>query len=181
MIGNPMRELTGRHVLYTLFVFFGVIFAANIILVYKAVSTFNGAEANAYSQGIHYNERIAFQKRQDELHWTHKVEFGENDIVKVIFTDKANAPVSGLTLTGDIGRPASSRFNQQLAFKESAPGIYIASPKALEHGNWVVSVDASKGQEQSEQAVYRLKERICLRECPPSNLESESKSLLPKH
>jgi nitrogen fixation protein FixH len=161
-----MKELTGRHVLYMLFGFFGVIFIANIILVYKAVSTFNGAEANAYSQGIHYNERIAFQKRQNELHWSHKVEFGDNDVVRVVFTDKANAPVPGLLLTGDIGRPASSRFTQQLAFKESEPGIYVASPKALEHGNWIVSLNASKGQETSRKPVYRLKERICLKTCP---------------
>jgi nitrogen fixation protein FixH len=160
-----MKELTGRHVLYMLFAFFGVIFIANIILVYKAVSTFNGAEANAYSQGIHYNERIAFQKRQNALQWTHKVEFGENDIVQVKFTDKANAPVAGLTLSGDIGRPASSRFTQQLAFKESTPGVYTASPEALKHGVWVVSLNASKGQEQSGKPVYRLKEPLCLR-CP---------------
>ncbi len=160
-----MKELTGRHVLYMLFAFFGVIFAANIILVYKAVSTFNGAEANAYSQGIHYNKRIAFQKHQNELRWSHTVEFGENDIVRVILTDKANAPVTGLTLAGDIGRPASSRFTQQLAFNESEPGVYTASPKALERGNWIVSLDASKGQERSGDPVYRLKERLCLR-CP---------------
>lgn len=161
-----MKELTGRHILYMLFAFFGVIFAANIILVYKAVSTFNGAEANAYSQGLHYNQRIAFQNRQNELHWSHKVAFGDNDVVRIIFTDKANAPVSGLILTGDIGRPASSRFTQQLEFSEAEPGIYVASPKALEHGNWVVSVNASKGQEQSGKPIYRLKERICLKKCP---------------
>ncbi|MEJ2118710.1 MAG: FixH family protein [Alphaproteobacteria bacterium] len=160
-----MKELTGRHVLYILFGFFGVIFLANFIMVYKAVSTFNGAEAHAYSQGVHYNNRIAFQKRQDDLHWSHKVEFGDNGIVRVTFTDKANAPVTGLTLTGDIGRPASSRYTQQLAFSETSSGIYTASPKSLEHGNWVVSLAVSKGQEQSEQPIYRLKERICLIKC----------------
>ncbi len=161
-----MKELTGRHVLYMLFGFFGVMLIANIILVYSAVTTFNGSEANAYSQGLHYNERIEFQKRQDALQWTYKVEFGENDVVRVKFTDKANAPVAGLVLTGDIGRPASSRFTQQLAFKESEPGVYLASHGALEHGRWIVSLDVAKGQDQSGKPVYRLKERICLKECP---------------
>ena len=93
------------------------------------------------------------------------MEFGDNDIVRVIFTDKANAPVAGLILTGDIGRPASSRYTQKLAFNESEPGVYIATPKALEHGNWLVSLDATKGQERSGEPVYRLKERICLKRC----------------
>ena len=157
-----MKELTGRHVLYILIGFFGVIFAVNGYMAYAAISTFNGREANSYSQGLHYNERIAAAKAQTELRWSHKVELSEAGIVQVAFSDKDGAPVAGLSLKGEIGRPAADRFTHQLAFAENKPGVYTASPGVQEAGRWVVALAAARSRAQGEQPVYRVKERLWL-------------------
>jgi nitrogen fixation protein FixH len=160
------RELTGRHVLYILLGFFGIAFAANGIMIYLAVSTSSGREANAYSQGLHYNERIAAARAQAALHWSHTVELDEAGGVRIVLTDKAGAPVSGLNLQGEIGRPAADQFTHRLVFTETRPGLYAASPGALEAGSWIVTVAALRGHAPGEQPVYRIKERQWLKPKP---------------
>ena len=64
------RELTGRHVLVGLLVFFGVVFAVNGVLVRAAISTFGGVEtASSYKAGLRYEHEVAVAERQDALHW----------------------------------------------------------------------------------------------------------------
>ena len=69
-----MKELTGRHVLYMILGFFGVVLLANVVFVYLAMDTFTGlATEGAYVKGLSYNlskisrysSRFAGQPRRD--------------------------------------------------------------------------------------------------------------------
>lgn len=155
-----MKELTGRHVLIMLLSFFGITFAVNGIFMYKAVSTFNGQAVKPYSAGLRYNERIAAEKVQADLQWSHKVELSDAGAVQVAITGKDGAPVTGLNLAGDITRPAADRFTHTLAFAETKAGTYTASAVELDLGSWIVTLAASKAG-QVEHPIYQLKERVC--------------------
>lgn len=158
-----MRELTGRHVLFIFLGAFGVVFAVNGYMAYQAISTFNGRESGAYSQGLHYNERIAAATAQAALHWSHRVELSEAGVVQVTLNKETGSPVAGLNLKGEIGRPASSRFTHQLTFTEDKPGVYTASPGVQEAGSWIVALAAMRTRAPDAQPVYRIKERLWLK------------------
>ena len=54
------RELTGRHVLFCLLGFFGVVFAVNAVLVKAATSTFGGVEtSSSYKAGLMFEQDVA--------------------------------------------------------------------------------------------------------------------------
>ncbi len=57
-----MRELTGQHVLAITLGAFGVIIGVNLLLAYKAISTFPGVEvASSYAAGVGFDVRRAAQ------------------------------------------------------------------------------------------------------------------------
>ena len=64
-------ELTGRHVLVILALFFLTMFIANGALTYFALSTLHGSELeNPYDASQSYNARIAEARAQDDRKWT---------------------------------------------------------------------------------------------------------------
>jgi nitrogen fixation protein FixH len=162
MSALAMKQLTGRHVLFILLGFFGVVATVNAYFVYAAVSTFTGVETNSYGKGLRYNEVLAAAKTQAELRWSHKVEMTSAGTVQVSVKDKDGAPVAGLNFLGQIGRPAADRYSHELSFTETKPGVYTASSGIQEAGRWVVAVAATRPHAQSEPPVYRLKERLWL-------------------
>ena len=55
---SPANGIAGRHVLWGLIGFFGVIFAVNAIFVYAAEETFSGGDtSDPYRKGLNYNAR----------------------------------------------------------------------------------------------------------------------------
>src|SRR4029077_10773283 len=64
------RELTGRHVLFWIVGFFGVVFVVNGIMVRAATSTFGGLETqSSYKAGLLFEQEVAKAERQQALGW----------------------------------------------------------------------------------------------------------------
>ena len=159
------RGLTGRHVLIGLFVFFGIMFVANGFLVYYAVSTFSGGDRpSPYRSGLNYNETIAAAERQAALGWAAQADYDETvRQVTLRFTDSADEPVSGLSLSGTLGRPAARHSDREVQFREWREGVYVADV-VLEPGNWVLSAQSSR--QAGGAPLYRLKKRLIVAEGP---------------
>ncbi|MFX8903205.1 FixH family protein, partial [Acinetobacter baumannii] len=65
------QGLKGSHVLAVFLAVFGIVFVVNGSMIYNAVTTNAGLVANEpYRKGLHYNERIAADERQAQLHWS---------------------------------------------------------------------------------------------------------------
>ena len=61
------NEIRGRHVLIGMIAFFGLIFLANGIFLYYALTTFGGGEKGSpYRSGLRYNETLAEAARAAE-------------------------------------------------------------------------------------------------------------------
>lgn len=157
------RGITGRHVLLGLIVFFGIMFAANGLLVYYAVSTFSGGDRpNPYRSGLNYNETIAEAERQAALGWSTEADYDRGaGRLTLRFTDPSAAPVTGLSLSGTLVRPAVGSDDRAVTFREWAEGVYV-SDVTLGPGNWVLSVESS--EQEGGAPVYRLKKRLIVAE-----------------
>ncbi len=139
------RLITGRHVLFGVLGFFGVIFAANGALVYFAIDSWPGLDVEgAYERGLNYNDTLQAAERQRKLNWRSRVTVtdGPRQTVRVYITGGDGNPVSGLSVAAAIRRPATEGSDQRLSLNETAPGIYSAAVSLPLAGIWRVAVEA---------------------------------------
>jgi nitrogen fixation protein FixH len=159
------RGIKGRHVLWAMIAFFGLIFAVNAVMVYLALSTYSGLVANEpYRKGLDYNERIVADERQAALGWTADAIVDGRRVVLTV-TGKDGQPLAGLVVTGRAVRPASAQSDRSLDFKEISAGRYVASFSDAPAGTWQVDLDLQQAMRdvRAEDAPrFRLRRRLWL-------------------
>ena len=132
-----MAELTGRHVLTITVGAFAVIIAVNLLLAYKAVSTFPGLEVkNSYVASQDFNANKA---AQIGLGWTLTPDYTDGE-VRLAFTDVRGQSVTLGGLRVLVGRPTETRQDMRPAFVRN-DGAYVA-PVTLGPGKWMIHVEA---------------------------------------
>lgn len=143
-------KLTGRRVLMGFVAFFVVVFGANGLMVYKAMSTFDGVETEgAYQKGRAYNHVLERMEAQKALGWTAEIETatlpgsGQHTTLNTTFTDAAGMPIRGLVVHGTFRRPVTQGEDRRLALVETAPGTYGAVFDLAHAGNWLVRISAT--------------------------------------
>lgn len=156
------RPLTGRMVLFCLFGFFGVIFAANGIMVHAALSTFDGLDTDsAYQAGRRFEQDVANAKAQDARRWhvdakmTPKADGTAGLDIEV--RDAGGRPISGIEATAVFERPTDRRLDREFAVNEDAPGRFHGSV-AIPAGQWDLIIELSRRGEQ----LFRSKNRVLL-------------------
>jgi nitrogen fixation protein FixH len=159
------RPLTGRHVLTTLIVFFGVIFVADGIMIYKAITTFGGLDtSDAYRKGLAYNDRIAAERAQAARGWQDKIAFdGDTRRLRVALNDTTGIPVSGRFLTAHLQRPATDRFDHELRLKQTGPGTYEASASELDTGWWTMRLQVHGDPAGDGDVLYESRRRLWIK------------------
>lgn len=167
---NNRSGLTGSHVLATLLVFFGTIFAVNGMLAFEALRTHSGVVAlEPYRKGLNYNDRIAADDVQSSLGWTANLVLDSTGQVSLAMRDRRDQPVGGLGITGIIGRPATERLDLKLSFKETSSGFYVAATGLADAtangGAWLVFVEAhpKAAVRAAATPVYRLRSKLWLK------------------
>lgn len=159
---KPPRKLTGRDVLLALICFFGVIFAVNGYFLHSALSTYTGVvSAEPYRKGLHYNDRLAAESRQDALGWKDEIALARDGRLTVAIKGPEGKPVEKLELSATISRPSTARFDRVVALKEAEPGLYVADAKAIENGSWIVSLE-TRPETSAKEPTYRARRRLWL-------------------
>ena len=154
------KEITGRHVLFLMLGFFGIIIATDSYLVYKAVSTFSGIESpNAYRKGLTYNERIAEERAQVALGWTKDARLEKGEL-RVSVRDKDQKGVEGLQITALFGRPATNTEDRSLTLTQIGSGEYMATVGDVAPGNWLATMEAREALSGSDKVVYQSRVRL---------------------
>lgn len=126
---------TGRKMLFVMLAFFGVIIAANLTMMGFALTTHTGVVVpNSYVASQDFNKRIADAAAQKSRGWKTSVAYQASGLV-VTFTDRAGAPLRGLTVSGVIGRPVTETQDIALDFQNQSAGRY-AAPAMLGAGEW---------------------------------------------
>src|SRR5271165_1857453 len=145
-------RLTGKHVLFILLGFFGIVFAVNGYFLFVSLDTLPGEERGAtYEAGLKYNRILAAERSQESLHWVHKAQSLPNGGVSVRMTGAEGAPVAGLNIEGWLDRPAS-KGAIPLTFKETDTGRYEAPMASLPAGSWILTIKAEKPRPGAEPA-----------------------------
>ncbi len=134
-----MRELTGRKVFAITASAFGVIIGVNLLMAYKAVSTFPGLEVpNSYVASQTFDAVRAAQKA---LGWTLAAEYDTAaSVLALIVTDAAGAPARVGNLSVLVGRPTEAVDDSWPVFVLEG-GVFRA-PLALAPGKWMLKVEA---------------------------------------
>ena len=134
-----MTEFTGRKMAIVMVSFFGVIIAVNVLMAYKAVSTFPGLEVkNSYvaSQTFDTNRTA-----QQALGWTMTPDYDAADNrLYLSFTDATGQPATLSDLSVLVGRTTEAKDDQTPDFINAA-GLWTA-PLDLATGRWLLRVDA---------------------------------------
>ena len=142
--------LDGRKVLLIFACFFGVIAAADGLLLYFAVSSWSGAETtSAYRAGQRFNSELEQAKAQEALGWSVEISMdrrgGDETALKVRLRDRDGAPLEGRRVTLLLRRPTAQREDRASALNETEPGRYAASFRRLPPGQWNALVEIFDG------------------------------------
>jgi nitrogen fixation protein FixH len=154
-------KIDGRHVLAGLIVFFAVMLLANAIFVYAALTTFGGVDTeDAYRKGLAYNATLEEASRQATLGWETSLAYDESrSLLSLEISGQDGTLVTGLTITGRLLRPATSRFDRRLGvFEEQKGGLYVLHVTALDQGAWIADLTA----QSSDHPPFHLRERLWL-------------------
>ena len=118
--------------------FFGLIFLANGIFLYYALTTFGGGEKGSpYRSGLRYNETLAEAARAAERGLEGRLTY---DAQAGSFRSPARQErraSCGLAFCRLVGRPATDREDLSAKFREVEGGRYAAE-LTLAPGQWVV-------------------------------------------
>lgn len=134
-----MAEITGRHVLLFTVGAFGVIIGVNVLMAYKAISTFPGLEVqNSYVASQGFDAR---RSAQQSLGWTMAHSYNPSTGRLVVdLTDATGAPADVAALKGLLGRTTEAREDQTPDFVPVS-GAWEADAK-LGPGKWLLKIEA---------------------------------------
>lgn len=143
------------------FAFFGVVFAANGVLIYTALSTWTGLETkNSYLKGIDYNQTLAKIEAQEALGWgvesglTHTGTPGTYTVT-IRLTGQDGMPLTGARAEARIERPTHHGMDVRADLSETAPGLYTAAVTLPAAGQWQIRSLVWHG-ENTHQKIERL-------------------------
>lgn len=134
-----MGEITGKHVLAITVSAFAVIIAVNLVMAFKAISTFPGLEVkNSYVASQTFDDDRAAQKA---LGWTLTPEYQPAEgRLQLAFTGADGLPVDVRDLSVLVGRATDASADQRPEFTRQS-GVYQAAAR-LAPGNWMMQVEA---------------------------------------
>lgn len=132
-----MTELKGKHVLAITVSAFAVIIGVNLLLAFKAVSTFPGLEVdNSYVASQGFNARKA---AQEALGWSMTPGY-EKGRMTLAFLGADGRPVQVQELQVLVGRTTETSDDTFPAFTRM--GDLYAADLELNQGKWMVKVTA---------------------------------------
>lgn len=141
---------TGRRILIGLGAFFLSVFAANGVMVYYALSTFDGVETDdAYRKGRAYNHVLEADAAQTALGWSTNIEIKSSVLaegisvyatVTVTTTNGDAAPLQGPVLT--FWRPTAQGMDEQIQIVSAGDGSFQGAARLAQPGNWIVRLNA---------------------------------------
>ena len=152
----PQFRLAGWHVLVMVVGFFAVVVGVDVGFAISAYRTFPGeVSVTPYEDGVAYNKKLAQMASQQRLGWRVAAAVASGGEVEVVVRDRTSAPVQGLALTGRLERPATEAGRVTVRFRETMPGVSVATPAGLA-GTWDLTVELGDRKGDAFEAERRL-------------------------
>ena len=156
--------LTGRHVLIAVLAFFGLVIAVNGVFIVLALQSWSGLSTDdAYRRGLAYNETLRQAEAQRALGWQARAELTPladgRARLSVVFTDRADAPIDGLVIVGQLRRPSREGADRAVALTRQGPGRYGADVDLPLLGQWDLRLRA----DSPDGKTFILEDRLWLK------------------
>lgn len=133
--------LSGWHVLAMVVGFFSVVVGVDTTFAVLAVRTHPGqVSVTPHEDGLLYNRRLAQLDAQEKLGWKAAATAAPEGVA-MTFVDRRGTPLTGLSLSGRLERPATEAGRMTLRFVETTPGRYLARTAAT--GAWDLTAEAT--------------------------------------
>ena len=160
---KPPRELTGRAVLVCFLGFFGIVLAANALLVQVATSTFGGLETgSSYKAGLMFTREMAQAERQRALRWQVDGKLvrdrAGDAVLDISARDARGVPLAGLAAVARLAHPADGRLDHAIPLRRTGAGAFRGETQA-QPGQWELIVDLYRGDDR----LFRSRSRVTLR------------------
>jgi nitrogen fixation protein FixH len=153
------REFTGRHMLYIMLAFFGVIITVNVTMATLANTTWTGLVVpNSYIASQEFNGKAAAGRAQAALGWTSEWTIADGEFIYRL-VDANGQPVAMDRATATFRRPAHEGEDLTIELR-ALPGGGVAGDVAPADGAWMIEVNADARLD----APYREVRRLFLRE-----------------
>jgi nitrogen fixation protein FixH len=151
------KPFTGRHMLFVMLAFFGVIVVVNLTMAVFASKSWTGLVVkNSYVASQAFNRELEQARIQATRGWSGDITYRDGFVV-LSLEDKAGQPVVLDTAIAKIGRPAFEQADHQVAMLHQGNGIYHAAD-VLSPGVWQISVRGT-----GSQGEYRLDTRLIVK------------------
>ncbi|MDP6952494.1 MAG: FixH family protein [Alphaproteobacteria bacterium] len=146
------QGLTGRHVAWVLAGFFGLIVAANAVLVVTSLDSWPGLGAkNAYVAGLAYNRQLEAAEAQRARGWSVNLSLEESEQRRVrlsaTYRDASGEALPGLVVQASFKRPVHEGLDFAMALEPVGDGVYAVELTAPAAGNWDLRLEASDAGE----------------------------------
>jgi nitrogen fixation protein FixH len=166
--GNRLTPNTARsgrprgwHIPYLFFAFFGVVIAVNGIMLYFALSTFNGLETeDHFIKGIKYNQDIAGAKAQAERAWKVDLAFDSPEPgkgkVSLNLHDKHGNLLKDAKVRVKFIRPTMQGYDRTIQPEYAGDGRYVMALDLPLAGIWDMRtvIEHATGDFQDQQRVW---------------------------
>lgn len=140
------KEFTGKHMLFSMVAFFGVIFTVNMIMARFAVTTWSGLVVpNTYVASQQFNTQAAQSRAIAAKGFDVAFEPGAEG-VSILLTDSKGLPASADSVSASLRRPVGTEDDRELVFLADGPGKFTAEG-ALAEGEWIAHVTALRDGE----------------------------------
>jgi nitrogen fixation protein FixH len=151
-------EFTGKHMLFTMVAFFGVIITVNLIMARFAITTWSGLVVpNTYVASQQFNAKAAESRAIDALGYRVKL-IPNVDGLEIDFVDAAGNPAEADTMIAELRRPVGEHSDRHMVLTRDADGVYRGAGELAE-GEWIATVVATR----DGQTLYRKGRRFHVR------------------
>ncbi len=152
---NTTGEFTGRHMLFIMLAFFGVIIAVNVTMASFANSSWSGLVVkNSYVASQQFNAKAAAGRAQAALGWSATMAYADGRFVYAL-TDREARPVRVDGGMVQFRRTTTDVEDVSMKLEKGGSGRSLA-PITLRDGVWIVEVDADAGLDVPYRDVRRV-------------------------
>jgi len=122
---------------------FGVVLAANGIMIAFAIGSFTGlTTTEPYTKGLRFNDQIRQAEAHERLGWRLAARFQRTGVlggdVEIKLADRNGAPLTGARVTATFARPVEKNRDFVVEFQSAGGGRYVGHADFALPGAWDV-------------------------------------------
>lgn len=156
MMKPSSREFTGKHMLFVMLGFYGVIVAVNLTMAVFANTSWTGfVVENSYIASQEFDKRSAEGRAQAALGWTGELDIRPGEIRYRLLDGRGNTvPLEWVIV--DLHRPTSAAEDQRLELAAAELGTFSSEIGTISDGVWIIEITAEAGIDLPWRDVRRV-------------------------